>query len=260
MRFAKGHGTGNDFVILPDPDGTLPYTAGLVRALCDRHRGIGGDGVLRVVRRDGGWFMDHLNADGSVAVMCGNGARVFARYLVESGLEPAGRIPIGTRSGTVVALVEPAAVTVDMALLPKVYGGSTATVDGRPLAGTAVDCGTLHLVCPVDDPSTLDLTRAPAVDPEFFPDGVNVEFVAAEGDLHARMRVHERGVGETLSCGTGACAVAAVTLRDAGRDEGTVTVDVPGGRVTVTLDGTACWLSGPAVIVAQGDVDAAALA
>ncbi|HET6214439.1 MAG TPA: diaminopimelate epimerase, partial [Micromonosporaceae bacterium] len=121
MRFAKGHGTGNDFVIVPDLDGTLSLTPQRVAALCDRRLGIGGDGLLRVVREDGEWFMDYRNADGSVAEMCGNGVRVYARYLVEEGLAHPGRIPIRTRAGAVVAVVEKGSISVCLCL-PKVYG------------------------------------------------------------------------------------------------------------------------------------------
>lgn len=253
MDFAKGHGTGNDFVILPDPDGRITLEPAIVAALCDRHFGIGGDGVLRVVRDGGGWFMDYWNADGSLAEMCGNGVRVYARYLVEAGLAAPGRIPIRTRAGAVVAVVGDGDISVDMGL-PKVYGESVATVAGVGYAGTAVDVGNPHLVCPVDDLSTLDLSRPPGYDTTFFPAGVNVEFTVDSGDLHMRMRVHERGVGETLSCGSGVVAVAAVALRNAGLDTGTVVVGVPGGQLTVTFDGQTCWLSGPAVIVATGQV------
>src|SRR5262249_5752473 len=143
----------------------------------------------------------------------------------------------------------------------------TATVGSAILDGVAVAVGNPHLVCPVPDTETLvalDLGRPPGHDPAAFPDGVNVEFVApatalARADLHVRMRVHERGSGETLSCGSGACAVAAAVLRDAGLEDGTVVVDVPGGRLTVTLDGDECRLAGPAVVVATGEVDPGAL-
>jgi diaminopimelate epimerase len=138
---------------------------------------------------------------------------------------------------------------------PRLGGGSTATLAGVDFAGTTVDVGNPHLVCRVDELSSLDLTRAPEVDPAVFPAGANVEFIAATGDpLHVRMRVYERGSAETFSCGTGACAVAAVALRDAGRDSGRVTVDLPGGRLTVTLEADSCGLAGPAVLVAEGDL------
>jgi diaminopimelate epimerase len=281
VRFIKGHGTGNDFVILPDPDGQLDLTPGLVAALCDRRFGLGGDGVLRVVRAakhpeaagfaaDAEWFMDYHNGDGSLAEMCGNGVRVFARYLLTAGLaEPAADgLPIATRAGVVRAVVEGDAISVDTGL-PRVYAKSSAAVAGlpEPLSGTAVDCGNPHLVCPLPTGVSLaglDLTRQPEFDGALFPAGVNVEFMTpgepvVGADLHVHMRVYERGSGETLSCGTGVCAVAATALAGAGRDRGVVVVDVPGGRLTTTFDGETCWLSGPAVLLASGDVEVGAL-
>jgi diaminopimelate epimerase len=273
--FTKGHGTGNDFVILSDPDGALRLTPERVAALCDRHFGIGGDGVLRVVRAakdpDGAgyadqaeWFMDYRNSDGSVAEMCGNGVRVFTRYLVSAGLASPGPegLPVATRAGVVVAVVEGDEIRVRMTT-PRVYAASTATVGPLTFPGVAVDCGNPHLVCAVHDglqlPS-LDLASPPGFDRALFPAGVNVEFVVAapavEGaDRHVAMRVYERGSGETLSCGTGALAVGAVTLRDAGLTTGVVAIDLPGGRLTVTADeGGHWWLAGPAVLVADGEV------
>ncbi len=275
MIFAKAHGTGNDFVVLPDPQGLIDLTPELVAAVCDRHRGIGGDGVLRVVRSarepeaaalagEAEWFMDYRNSDGSYAEMCGNGVRAYARYLVESELVPAGttHLAIGTRAGVVGVDIDPDVITV--ALDPIAVGGpGVATVGGTRYPGTTADAGNPHLVCPVPDASALaaiDLTRTPEVAAAEFPDGVNVEFVApgdpvAGADLHVHMRVFERGSGETLSCGSGACAVAAVALRGAGRDAGVVAVDVPGGRLTVTVGPDRCLLAGPAVVVATGKID-----
>ncbi|HTJ35954.1 MAG TPA: diaminopimelate epimerase [Dactylosporangium sp.] len=276
MRFAKGHGTGNDFVILPDPDGTLPLTPALVAALCDRRRGIGADGVLRVVRSaahpdaeasaaGAEWFMDYWNADGSQAEMCGNGVRVYARYLAEAGLvDPEGSFDLVTRAG-VVPVTMGEEISAGMPI-PRVYVESEATTDGTRFTGTAVDVGNPHLVCAVDEPTLegLDLTRAPDVDPLIFPAGVNVEFAAvgpapAGADLYRRMRVYERGSGETQSCGSGACAVAAVALHHAGLDGGVVVIDLPGGRLTATSTASEFLLRGPAVIVAHGDVDAQAI-
>jgi diaminopimelate epimerase len=283
LPFAKGHATGNDFVILPDLDGVRDLSADTVAALCDRRRGLGGDGLLRVVRTgahpevadrsaEAEWFMDYRNADGSLAEMCGNGVRVFARYLVETGLAAGRVVAILTRAGRVLAEVGADVIAVDMPL-PEVLADSVARLSDVDYMGTAATCGNPNLVCRVDDPDALDLGRAPRLDPATFPAGANVEFVAAVGPsrqglglrpdgrpagskpgLHVRMRVVERGVGETLSCGSGACAVAAVVLREAGLDSGTVTVDVPGGRLTVRLDAGRCVLSGPAVIVAAGTV------
>ncbi|WP_229069466.1 diaminopimelate epimerase [Actinoplanes sp. DH11] len=275
MRFTKGHGTGNDFVVLPDPDGELELTPELVASLCDRRRGIGGDGVLRVVRSakhpeaagfagEAEWFMDYWNSDGSLAEMCGNGVRVFVRFLLENGLATPGPtgLPVATRAGIMVAVVGAETIRVRMTT-PRVYAGSTATVGALTVPGVAVDCGNPHLVCGLHDGVTLgslDLTREPLFDAGVFPHGVNVEFVEpAEpvdgADGHVRMRVHERGSGETLSCGTGALAVGAVALRDAGRTTGSIAVDLPGGRLTVTADAEgAWWLAGPAVLVASGTV------
>jgi diaminopimelate epimerase len=231
--------------------------------------------VLRVVRAakdpdgaahaaDAEWFMDYRNSDGSVAEMCGNGVRVFARYLVTKGLATPGPegLPVATRAGVVVAVVEGDEIRVRMTT-PRVYAASTATAGPLTFPGMAVDCGNPHLVCGVHDGvelPALDLTAAPLVDQAMFPAGVNVEFVVGAppvpgADLHVAMRVHERGSGETLSCGTGALAVGAVALREAGLATGRVAVDVRGGRLTVTHDDAGrWWLAGPAVLVAHGEV------
>jgi diaminopimelate epimerase len=270
VRFAKGHGTGNDFVLLPDPDGALALSPSLVRALCDRRRGIGGDGVLRVVAAakhpesvamagDAEWFMDYWNADGSPAEMCGNGARVFARYLIAEGFAEPGEWLLATRAGLKPVRVPAAGdITVDMGA-PRPLGDSEAVVGGRRLVGVGVSVGNPHLVCPVSaaELDALPLEHPPGFDTAMFPDGVNVELCAPVGDGHVRMRVHERGSGQTLSCGTGVCAVAAVVLWRTGRSTGDVMVDVPGGRLSVVLDERRSLLSGSAVIVAEGTVDPA---
>ncbi|WP_033344758.1 diaminopimelate epimerase [Catenuloplanes japonicus] len=277
MQFTKGHGAGNDFVILDDPDGQLALTPSLVAALCDRHRGIGADGVLRVVRTakhpeavghaaDAEWFMDYWNADGSIAEMCGNGIRVFARYLAVAGLAGGDSFPILTRAGLVRAVIDGDIIAVDMPS-PRLGAAGTATIAPLALPGTAVDVGNPHLVSVLPDGvdlDGLDLTREPGFDPALFPEGVNVEFVSPLAplpgfDAHVRMRVHERGSGETLACGSGALAVAAVTLHDAGLPMGTVAVELLGGRLVATR-GEAGWtLAGPAVLVASGEVATEAL-
>ncbi len=280
VRFTKGHGTGNDFVILPDPDGELTLTPALVAALCDRRRGIGGDGVIRVVRSakhpeaaghagEAEWFMDYHNSDGSIAEMCGNGLRVFVRYLLAHGLATPGPtgLPVATRAGVLVAEIGDGTIRARMTT-PRVYAGSTATLGHLTLPGVAVDCGNPHLVCGLHDGvalTSLDLTTAPRHDAGVFPHGVNVEFVEPAEPLdgldgHVRMRVHERGSGETQSCGTGALAVGAVALRDAGLDTGSIAVDVLGGRLVVTHDEAGgWWLEGPAVLVADGEIDVEAV-
>ncbi|HEY7222921.1 MAG TPA: diaminopimelate epimerase [Micromonosporaceae bacterium] len=257
--FAKGHGTGNDFVVVPDPDARLSLPPARVAAICDRHHGVGGDGLLRVVRTaahpevahragEAEWFMDYRNADGSLAQMCGNGARVFARYLVESGLARGPQVSILTRAGLVAATVDDGTVSVTMPR-PAVGAPGVARVSGVEFKGTSVVCGNPNLVCRVDDVAALDLSGVPEFDPEQFPDRANVEFVAPVAASHVRMRVIERGVGETLSCGSGACAVAGVVLSGG---SGSVVVDVPGGRLTVAIDESGCILTGAAVLVATG--------
>lgn len=264
MRYVKGHGTQNDFVLLPDLADEIELTPRLVRALCDRRAGVGADGVLRVAANAAGgarWFMDHRNADGSLAEMCGNGLRLFALYLVHSGRADLGEQRIGTHSGVRRAVVE-ADGTVSVEMGPALLGGaSVAGLGSHAYAGTAVSMGNPHLVCLTPTPvAALDLSTVPVVDSHVFPAGVNVEFVnlldepVGGADVHIRMRVHERGVGETSACGTGACAVAATVLAGT---EGTVAVDQPGGRVLVSVDSNRTCLTGPAVIVGSGELDAA---
>ncbi|MFD4194374.1 MULTISPECIES: diaminopimelate epimerase [Amycolatopsis] len=267
IEFLKGHGTQNDFVVLPDPDARLDLTASRVAALCDRQRGLGADGVLRVVRKEaldlpaaadsaGEWFMDYRNADGSIAEMCGNGTRVFARYLVEAGLVSGREFVIGTRAGDRPVVVHPdLTVTVQMGPAA-ITGASVAIVDGHNFSGVAVNVGNPHLVSIVDDDiDELDLTRAPRYDSDFFPDGVNLEFVNPLGEQRLKMRVYERGVGETRACGTGTVAAVAAALHLAGTDTGKSAVDIPGGRVEVTVERGASTLTGPAEFVARGQLD-----
>ncbi len=273
MPFIKGHGTENDFVLLPDLDDQWSPTQSQVRALCDRRAGIGGDGIIRIVRsREPGtrFFMDYRNADGSMAEMCGNGARVLARYLVDAQLEQPGAFRFATRGGIRTAQLGPDGdVSIEMG--PVAVGAtSDALLRGATFAGTAVDVGNPHLVCLLaGDPSrltSLELTEPPDFDAALFPDGVNVEFVVPLGPDHISMRVYERGVGETRSCGTGTVAAAAAFRARAGVDAGRpatgpvearrVTVDVPGGSVQVELSATGAILTGPAVLVGAGTVDA----
>ncbi len=261
--FLKGHGTENDFVLLPDHDGMRhgglsdPEMAERVRRLCDRRAGIGGDGVLRIVRQDGRWLMDYRNADGSLSEMCGNGIRVVARYLVDEGLVDAdGPIDVGTRDGVKTLLLEGDQVTVDLGV-PSILGETKVTVGQSTLTATHVDMGNPHAVAFLDDEATLaalDLTRAPDHDESVYPDGVNVELVVRRGDHHVAMRVHERGSGETRSCGTGTGAVLVATATaDSAPRPATYRVDVPGGTLTLTwTTDDHVLLTGPAVVVARG--------
>ncbi len=273
--FGKGHGTENDFVLLPDHDGTVhggldeAAYAARVRALCHRRAGIGGDGVLRVVRstrpEDGDWFMDYRNADGSVSEMCGNGVRVFALHLLQEGLVEAGvPIAVGTRDGVkTVTLGDDRAITVDMGV-PRLLGATSVALGRRTWSAEHVDIGNPHAVALLDDGEDLDGLSAPGQpldEPEHdravYPHGVNVELVVRRGEHHVALRVHERGSGETRSCGTGACAVMAAVAAVDGAPAGTpYRVDVPGGTLTISLseDGRAL-MTGPAVIVARGECD-----
>lgn len=268
--FLKGHGTENDFVLLPDHDGTAyaDLTPERVRALCDRRAGIGGDGVLRVVRSshpaDSGaeWFMDYRNADGSVSEMCGNGVRVFGRYLAEQGLvDPSAPVPVATRAGIKVLTFAGGAadgeITVDMGR-PTVLGQTEVSAEGRTWPALHVDMGNPHAVAFVDDLADAGhLLDAPTHDAAVYPEGVNVEFVVRRGPGHVAMRVHERGSGETRSCGTGACAVMVASALADGAERGTeYRIDLPGGtlRISWTADDR-ILMSGPAVIVAEGTTD-----
>ena len=278
-RVLLGHGTENDFVVLPDPDGHVwpesRLDAAMVRRLCDRRAGLGGDGVLRVVRTTHvpdapevlgdaldscEWFMDHRNADGSNAEMCGNGIRLFLHVLVTEGLLDRSTceagVLVGSRGGPRrVGATPNGDYWVDMGPA-RPFGEGKASLSGQVFSGLAVSMGNPHLACLTDvDLDSLDLSAAPTFDTALFPDGVNVEVIEVlEPGAHIRLRVFERGVGETRSCGTGACAAAFAALDARGSRSGTVVVDVPGGRLSVRVDETTTVLSGPAVIVAAGNL------
>lgn len=285
IEFTKGHGTQNDFVVLPDPDAQLELTAERVAALCDRRRGLGADGVLRVARADAlqrsgvltdlppgvageDWFMDYRNADGSIAEMCGNGVRVFAHYLAVAGMQTGDRYSVGSRAGARPITVHAADavhgdITVDMGPV-RVLGEATATIAGRAYRGIGVDVGNPHLACvdpalSADALGAIDLAVAPGYDPGFFPNGVNIEILTAVDPARAvDMRVYERGVGETRSCGTGTVAAATAALAAEGfaigTDRGEVMVRVPGGEVRAGLDVGRGWLRGPSQLVASGRI------
>lgn len=256
--FLKGHGTENDFVLLPDLDGTLQLTPALVRRLCDRHAGLGADGVLRVVPSQlepdaapyadqAQFFMDYRNADGSIAEMCGNGVRVYARYLVRAGLASPGHLRLATRGGVKEVDIESGDGPVSVDMGPAVVG-EPVDVDG--VQATFVDMGNPHAVVPVGSVAALGELATARLD-------LNVEYVEHRGPTAIAMRVHERGVGETRSCGTGACAAVVATALRTGTPRGTAyDVQVPGGALVVTWreDGHVV-LTGPAVLLAEGVID-----
>jgi diaminopimelate epimerase len=287
VQFSKGHGTGNDFVLFSDPEGERELTRAQRAALADRHRGVGGDGVIRAVRSENipegrvllehdaeaEWFMDYCNADGSVSEMCGNGIRVFVRYLIERklvSLAPGQSIPIATRSGVIAVHRLADGFAADLGRwhldgtepLVRAHGLSVA----RP--GLGINVGNPHIVVAVasdDELDDVDLSVAPELDPAPSA-GANVEFVVpadplvVDGKGHIRLRVHERGSGETLSCGTGAVAAALAVRYWAGASAPSEwRVTVPGGvlgvRMFATEDGEHVALSGPAELVFEGSIE-----
>jgi diaminopimelate epimerase len=271
ISFVKGHGTENDFVLVPDANGRLDLTTEQVVRLCDRRTGIGGDGLIRVVRTDATedpaavaaradavWFMDYRNADGSPSEMCGNGIRVLGLYLAtHADVDPRSPLPIATRGGVRTLTFGSEGITVDMGGA-NVLEETKVGVGDRSWPAVHVEIGNPHAVAFVDDLAEAgSLLEAPAYDAAAYPGGVNVEFVVRRGERHVAMRVHERGSGETRSCGTGACAamVAASLVEEAPRGT-TYTVDVPGGTLLVTwTDDDRVLMTGPAVLVAEGLVE-----
>jgi len=286
LHFTKGHGTGNDFVLFADPDGEIDLTPSQIAAIADRHFGVGGDGVIRAVRSKNlpagaaalaeddaaEWFMDYHNSDGSPSEMCGNGIRVYARYLVENRLitlEPGETLTVGTRGGVRDLQRNASGFQVDL--------GRWSLDGGEPLVraknlqvarpGLGINIGNPHVVVALSSDEELesaDLTYIPHLEPAP-EDGANVEFVVPgdplvrDGVGHIRMRVHERGSGETLSCGTGAAAAALATRYWAGPDAPNQwRVEVPGGTLGVRMwaaeDGEHVSLSGPADLVFEGDL------
>ncbi|MBA3528115.1 MAG: diaminopimelate epimerase, partial [Propionibacteriaceae bacterium] len=249
--FSKGHGTENDFVLIQDRESMLHVGEAEVRAICHRHAGIGADGLLRAVKAkhidgwDGDgelWFMDYRNADGSIAETCGNGLRVFARYLLDEGLASGRSLEIATRAGLMEATALPdGRFRVSMGSVQVGHEPVTVTTsDGRSYQATSIEVGNPHAVSFADDLDGLSLTLAPSFSPaEAFPKGVNFEFVRVVAERHIAMLVYERGVGETRSCGTGtvAAAAAAAAREPSGDPEAPTTyrVDVLGGVVEVEL-------------------------
>ena len=284
LAFTKGHGTGNDFILVLDEHGQIEISAEQVASMCDRHFGIGADGLIRVtptakspevshlLEQEPGaqWFMDYRNADGTKAEMCGNGIRVFARYLLDNGLAEltsGSTLPIATRDGIKDLTATQTGFAVDLGLFK--VGDDETLVRARGLSvarpALEVNVGNPHRVVALADNAELesiDLGRAPILEPEADA-GANVEFVVLdeplikEGVAGLTMRVHERGVGETLSCGTGIAAAAIAIRHYAGGEQNYWKVTVPGGQVAVrmfpTEDGEHVSISGPAELTYSGN-------
>ena len=254
-----GHGTENDFLLLLDEADRIQVSPDVISRLCDRKSGIGADGFIRMVKRDGTWFMDYRNSDGSLAEMCGNGIRVMARYLVDHQLQKSGLFAIDTRAGRkFLAVPDSGEISVNMGKVEEIPDDVEVHHNGHSWSARHIDVGNPHAVVFVDSLDEVgSLVNAPEVSPDdVFPDGVNVEFVEVVSDSEVRMRVHERGSGETRSCGTGVCAVALATVLHAGkRLPATLTVHVPGGTLKVEIDGHSnAVLTGPAVLVSEHEV------
>ena len=281
LRFSKVHGTGNDFVVIEDLDDRRPLDPALVAAICDRHLGVGADGVIRITRAaDADFFMDYRNADGSVAEMCGNGIRCLGKLVFERGHTDRRSLAIVTRAGVKHLRLETdgdrvSSVTVGMgpptfsrAEIPMTGPASEPFLlepfeaAGRTFKASAVSMGNPHLVLFVEeDPAGFPVGDVGPVleHSELFPEHTNVEFVAL-ADEELRARVWERGVGETMACGTGACAVA-VTANEAGLVPDRTTVRFPGGALLVERrPGGDVELTGSAEHVFDGVLDPAWLA
>ncbi len=275
MRFSKYHGTGNDFVMIEDVAGERELSPALVAALCDRHRGVGADGVIRIAPSDRAhFFMDYWNADGATAEMCGNGVRCVAKYVYERGLTEKTEIEVDTRAGvkrlwldveggtmrSVRVDMGPPALELDA--IPMKGTGPDFVGQPLPAAGpeyraTAVSMGNPHLVLVgAPDLGELDLPRIgpPLEHHPDFPERTNVEFIRVRGERAIDVRVWERGVGETMACGTGACAslVGASEMGLVGRS---ATIRFPGGDVEVEwADDGRVYLTGPATFVFDGEL------
>ncbi len=254
-----GHGTENDFVLVFDPGEEISISPSQVAAICNRSTGVGSDGLIRITKNDGRWFMDYRNADGSIAEMCGNGIRVMARYLVERGYQNEGIFPINTRAG-LKHLRVPADgdITVNMGQVSADEDEIKVIVQSKEWKGYNIDMGNPHAVVFVNSLDEAgDLKEAPIVTPkDAYPEGVNVEFVEFGENRELKMRVFERGVGETRSCGTGTCAVAlAASISRKEKLPARWVIFPPGGRLEVEIDGHSnATLTGPAVLLSEHDI------
>ncbi len=279
LRIWKYHGTGNDFVMLEDLQDERPLTAGLATALCDRRFGVGADGVIRVTRGQApgeDFFMDYRNADGSIAEMCGNGIRCLGKLVFEHGHTTATELRVGSRGGTKRLSLDVRdgvvrSVTVGMgapaferARIPMTgpaeepFLTEPFEVDGRSYEASAISMGNPHLVLFVEeDPAGVDVrTLGPRIEHDVrFPSKTNVEFVALDGEV-LKARVWERGSGETMACGTGACAVL-VAANEAGLVPARAIVRFPGGDLVVERAADEVLLTGPAERVFEGTLDRA---
>lgn len=242
LHFTKMQGLGNDFVVV---EGPMSFAPEQVAELCDRRFGIGADGVL-VVSRDGGVIcMEYWNADGSAAEMCGNGLRCVARYAYDREWVSDPNFTILTPDGERRVMVLESSVDAE---LGPARLGEERVIEGHTYR--LVDMGNPHAVRLVDDPDAVDVASVGASVQTHFPHGANIEFVAMR-DGGLSMRVWERGVGETMACGTGMAAAALVAGEQSSVAE-PVEVTVPGGVGTVAIRDGVAWLEGPAEVSFSG--------
>lgn len=285
LEFTKGHGTGNDFVLVYNPVGEIELGEEQVARICDRHFGVGADGLIFVTQTKSSpevkhlleedsaaqWFMDYRNADGSKAEMCGNGIRVFARYLIEKGLAEiidGQTLPVATRAGIKDLTASVGGFAVDLGRWKIEETEYLVKADGLDVARPALslNLGNPHLVVALAEPEelqALELSKPPVLEPAP-ANGANIEFAVVsdplirDGVASITMRVHERGVGETLSCGTGVAAAALAIRHYAGNGQNHWKVTVPGGELGVrmfpTEAGEHVAISGPAVLSYEGSI------
>ena len=282
MKFTKMHGCGNDYVYVDCTEHMLANPSAAAIAVSDRHFGVGGDGLILICPSDKADFrMAMYNADGSEGSMCGNGIRCVAKFVYDKGLTDKTTLNIETKAGikTLELTVENGKVSlvkVNMGMpdfraeavpvvglgrevpgLGEGVVGQTVTVAGKPWTMTCLSMGNPHAVVWVDDVASLPLEQiGPAFEhAPYFPDRVNTEFVQVLNDHEINMRVWERGSGETLACGTGACAsVAACYLN--GRTGTQVMVHLRGGDLAVELGEDGCiYMTGPATTVFEGEIN-----
>ena len=273
LRFRKMQGAGNDFVLLNDVAASSALSSGIVRKLCDRHFGVGCDQLLVVAepKADGAHIaMKIFNADGTSAKQCGNGVRCFAKFVRERGLVDANPIRVETAGGLVEAsFLDDGQIRVNMGVpkfdpeaIPMLTGPRAARyalrLDGEEFTIGAVSMGNPHAVLLIDDAESAPVgVLGPKVQAhQWFPEGVNVGFLQVLSPGHGRLRVYERGVGETLACGSGACAAVAVGV-DQGVLGSSVRMDLNGGSLNLEWagDGESIWMTGPAADVFEGEID-----
>ena len=277
LKFTKMHGCGNDYIYFNCFEQEVADPEALSIRLSDRHFGIGGDGIVLICPSDvADAKMRMFNADGSEGKMCGNATRCIGKYMYEHGLISKPEMTLETLSGIkILKMTEEdgkiTSVRVDMGKailkpseIPTKYTGDTAvsvplTVDGTEYAVTCVSMGNPHCIVFVDqDVNTLDL---PKIGPSFenhemFPERINTEFIRVIDDHTLQMRVWERGSGETLACGTGACAAAVASVLNGYCPKGEdITIHLIGGDLKIRYTDEAVYLTGPATTVFEGSIE-----